>query len=103
MRKLSVLTLTLFVLSPLPAWAGDDPEPPNKGGPELRKLRGKWVATRCLLTTNRKGVDDDDEAKLEKAPSGYLWDACNRAGLGYRSYGEYGKRVSTGDGAVKME
>ena len=26
-----------------------------------------------------------------------------RAGLGYRSYGEYGKRVSTGEGGIKME
>jgi hypothetical protein len=32
-----------------------------------------------------------------------LWDACARAKLSYRSYGEYGKRVSTGDGAAKME
>ncbi len=56
-----------------------------------------------LTYSSRKGVDDDDESRLEKSPSGYLWDACARAGLGYRSYGEYGKRVSTGDGAAKME
>ncbi len=48
-------------------------------------------------------MDDDDEGDLSNAPSGYLWDACARAGLSYRSYGEYGKRVSTGDGAAKME
>ena len=48
MRKTSMLILTLFALSPLLAWADDDPEPPGKGGPELRKLRGKWVATRRL-------------------------------------------------------
>jgi YVTN family beta-propeller protein len=56
-----------------------------------------------LTYSGRKGVDDDDEARLEKGPGGYLWDACARAGLSYRSYGEYGKRVSTGEGAMKME
>jgi YVTN family beta-propeller protein len=56
-----------------------------------------------LTYSRRKGVDDDDEGHLQNAPSGYLWDACNRAGLTYRSYGEYGKRVSDGTGAVKME
>jgi YVTN family beta-propeller protein len=55
-----------------------------------------------LTYSGRKGVDDDDEGGLSNAPSGYLWDACNRAGLSYRSYGEYGKRVSTGDGGTKM-
>jgi YVTN family beta-propeller protein len=53
--------------------------------------------------SGRKGVADDDEANLEKAPSGYLWDACARAGLSYRSYGEYGKRVSQPDGTFRME
>jgi YVTN family beta-propeller protein len=56
-----------------------------------------------LTYSGRKGVDDDDEGHLSKGPGGYLWDACNRAGLSYRSYGEYGKRVSTGEGPVKME
>ncbi len=56
-----------------------------------------------LTYSKRKGVDDDDEGKLENAPGGYLWDACARAGLSYRSYGEYGKRVSDGQGGVKME
>jgi YVTN family beta-propeller protein len=56
-----------------------------------------------LTYSSRKGVDDDDEGRLSNAPSGYLWDACNRAGLSYRSYGEYGKRVSTGGGSHKME
>jgi YVTN family beta-propeller protein len=56
-----------------------------------------------LTYSNRKGVEDNDEGHLANAPSGYLWDACNRAGLSYRSYGEYGKRVSTGDGQAKME
>lgn len=55
-----------------------------------------------LTYSGRKGVDDDDEGHLANAPSGYLWDACRRAGLSYRSYGEYGKRVSTGDGGRKM-
>jgi YVTN family beta-propeller protein len=56
-----------------------------------------------LTYSGRKGVDDDDDAKLQKAPSGYLWDACARAKLSYRSYGEYGKRVSQPDGSNKME
>jgi YVTN family beta-propeller protein len=56
-----------------------------------------------LTYSRRKGVEDDDEGNLSNAPSGYLWDACARAGLGYRSYGEYGKRVSDGEGHVKME
>jgi YVTN family beta-propeller protein len=56
-----------------------------------------------LTYSRRKGIEDDDEGHLQNAPSGYLWDACARAGLSYRSYGEYGKRVSDGTGAVKME
>ncbi|HKB00775.1 MAG TPA: beta-propeller fold lactonase family protein [Gemmataceae bacterium] len=56
-----------------------------------------------LTYSRRKGVDDDDEGHLQNAPSGYLWDACARAGLSYRSYGEYGKRVSDGTGAARME
>jgi hypothetical protein len=56
-----------------------------------------------LTYSGRKGVDDDDDDRLANAPSGYLWDACNRAGLSYRSYGEYGKRVSTGEGGTKMK
>ncbi len=56
-----------------------------------------------LTYSKRKGVEDDDDGDLANSPSGYLWDACARAGLSYRSYGEYGKRVSTGDGASKME
>jgi YVTN family beta-propeller protein len=55
-----------------------------------------------LTYSMRKGVNDDDEDNLSKAPSGYLWDACARNGLSYRSYGEYGHRVSQG-GTVKME
>jgi YVTN family beta-propeller protein len=59
-----------------------------------------------LTYSRRRGVkddDDDDAGNLSNAPSGYLWDACARAGLGYRSYGEYGKRVSDGQGGYKME
>src|SRR5438067_10419391 len=63
-----------------------------------------YIARDWALTySKRKGVDDDDEGSLQNAPSGYLWDAAARAGLSYRNYGEYGKRVSTGDGATKME
>jgi YVTN family beta-propeller protein len=56
-----------------------------------------------LTYSGRKGVADDDEDNLTKAPSGYLWDACARVGLSYRSYGEYGRRVSQSDGTFKME
>jgi YVTN family beta-propeller protein len=56
-----------------------------------------------LTYSQRRGVNDTDEGELSNGPSGYLWDACARAGLTYRSYGEYGKRVSTGDGGAKME
>jgi YVTN family beta-propeller protein len=56
-----------------------------------------------LTYSSRKGVEDDDEGNLQNGPSGYLWDACKRAGLSYRSYGEYGKRVSDGQGGLKME
>ncbi|MGC4013487.1 MAG: alkaline phosphatase family protein [Luteolibacter sp.] len=56
-----------------------------------------------LTYSKREGVEDDDEGHLQNAPSGYIWDACGRAGLSYRAYGEYGKRVSDGAGAFKME
>ena len=56
-----------------------------------------------LTYSKRKGVDDDDKGHLQNAPNGFLWDACARAGLSYRSYGEYGKRVSDGQGGVKFE
>jgi YVTN family beta-propeller protein len=63
-----------------------------------------YVARDWTLTySGRAGVRDDDEADLAKAPSGYLWDACARQGLSYRSYGEYGKRVSQPDGSATME
>jgi YVTN family beta-propeller protein len=56
-----------------------------------------------LTYSDRKGVDDDDEGNLSKAPSGYLWDLCARNGRSYRSYGEYGHRVSQPDGNLRME
>lgn len=63
-----------------------------------------YVARDWMLTySGREGVNDDDEGSLSRAPSGYLWDACARAGLSYRSYGEYGRRVSQADGSVRME
>jgi YVTN family beta-propeller protein len=63
-----------------------------------------YIARDWHLTYSRRlGVADDQEGNLAKGPSGYLWDACARNGLSYRSYGEYGKRVSEDDGNVKME
>jgi YVTN family beta-propeller protein len=63
-----------------------------------------YVARDWQLTySQRKGIDDDDEGNLSKAPSGYLWDSCARNGLTYRSYGEYGRRVSQPDGNLRMD
>ncbi|QEH32417.1 Phosphoesterase family protein [Aquisphaera giovannonii] len=63
-----------------------------------------YIARNWALTySSRKGIEDDEEADLAKAPSGYLWDASARAGISYRSYGEYGRRVSQPDGTLKME
>jgi YVTN family beta-propeller protein len=63
-----------------------------------------YIARNWALTYSRRvGIDDDDDGDLANAPSGYIWDACARAGLTYRSYGEYGRRVSEPDGSLKME
>jgi YVTN family beta-propeller protein len=63
-----------------------------------------YLARNWALTySQREGVDDDDEGNLSRAPSGYLWDACARHNLTYRSYGEYGARVSQPDGTFRME
>jgi YVTN family beta-propeller protein len=63
-----------------------------------------YLARNWALTYSRRaGVDLDDEGELAKAPSGFLWDACGRNNISYRSYGEYGRRVSQPDGTVKME
>jgi hypothetical protein len=63
-----------------------------------------YIARNWALTySQRKGIDDDDEGNLSNAPSGYLWDSCKRHGLTYRSYGEYGGRVSQPDGTFRME
>jgi YVTN family beta-propeller protein len=63
-----------------------------------------YIARNWALTySSRAGVDDDEQGDLSNAPSGYLWDACARAGLTYRSYGEYGRRVSQPDGSVRIE
>jgi hypothetical protein len=43
-----------------------------------------------LTYSGRRGVLDDDEGNLTKAPSGYLWDACARQGQSYRCYGIHG-------------
>jgi YVTN family beta-propeller protein len=63
-----------------------------------------YIARNWALTySGREGIEDDDDGDLQKAPSGYLWDACARNNLTYRSYGEYGGRVSQPDGSIKME
>ncbi len=63
-----------------------------------------YIARNWALTySSRPGVEDDDEGHLQNAPSGYLWDSCARNNLSYRSYGEYGHRVSQPDGSMRME
>jgi hypothetical protein len=63
-----------------------------------------YIARNWALTySKREGIVDDDDGDLTNAPSGYLWDACARSGLTYRSYGEYGGRVSQPDGTFRME
>jgi YVTN family beta-propeller protein len=63
-----------------------------------------YVARDWALTySGRSGVPDTEKGELSNPPSGYLWDACARAGLGYRSYGEYGRRVSQPDGSVTID
>jgi YVTN family beta-propeller protein len=63
-----------------------------------------YIARNWALTySGRAGIHDDDDGDLSNAPSGYLWDAAARAGLSYRSYGEYGRRVSEPDGSLRME
>ncbi|AMV16285.1 alkaline phosphatase family protein [Planctomyces sp. SH-PL14] len=63
-----------------------------------------YIARNWALTySRREGIDDDDEGDLSTAPSGYIWDACKRNGLTYRSYGEYGGRVSEPDGTLRIE
>ena len=62
-----------------------------------------YIARDWHLTYSARSGVDDDEGNLANAPSGYLWDACARAGVTYRNYGEYGKRVSDGEGGFKME
>ncbi len=57
----------------------------------------------ALTYSRREGIELDDEGDLMKAPSGFLWDACARANLSYRSYGELGRRVSQPDGKFIME
>lgn len=63
-----------------------------------------YIARNWALTySKREGIVDDDDGDLTNAPSGYLWDACARVGRTYRSYGEYGGRVSEPDGSFRME
>src|SRR5205085_8403343 len=42
-----------------------------------------WV----LSYSGKGSTNQTDEVTLPRA--GYIWDACKRKGLGYRSYGEY--------------
>jgi Lactonase, 7-bladed beta-propeller/Phosphoesterase family len=63
-----------------------------------------YIARNWALTySGRAGINDDDDGDLSNAPSGYIWDLCKRQGKTYRSYGEYGGRVSQPDGTFKIE
>ena len=57
----------------------------------------------ALSYSDRAAIQDDDDGDLSNAPSGYIWDMCKRHGKTYRSYGEYGGRVSQPDGSFKVE
>ena len=57
----------------------------------------------ALSYSGREAIESDEQGELHKAPSGYLWDNCARNNISYRSYGEYGSRVTQADGSVRME
>jgi YVTN family beta-propeller protein len=47
--------------------------------------------------SNYADRSDVKPAPAYYAPAGYSWDLARRKGLTYRNYGEFGRRVSTGD------
>ena len=53
-----------------------------------------------MTYSGREGIDDDDDGDLQKAPSGYLWDACARHNLTYRSFQQ---QCRSGDGDGDFE
>ena len=63
-----------------------------------------YIARNWALTySSRPGIDDDDEGDLTNAPSRLSLGRLRGAGLTYRNYGEYGRRVSQPDGTFKIE
>ena len=63
-----------------------------------------YVARDWQLTySNRRGVDDDDEGEPVQSAVGLSVGLVRRNGLSYRSYGEYGRRVSQPDGNLRMD
>ncbi len=56
-----------------------------------------------LTYSRRAGVEDDEDSNLASSPSGYIWDACMRANVTYRSYKEYGTKITDDAGNTKME
>ena len=63
-----------------------------------------YVARDWHLTySQRVGVEDDDEGDLSNAPSGYLWDACRRAGVTYRSYVDGSKRFMGPETSMEIQ
>ena len=63
-----------------------------------------YIARNWALTySSRAGVDDDERRRPVERPFGLPLGRLRRAGLTYRSYGEYGRRVSQPDGSFRME
>jgi hypothetical protein len=57
MRGTLLVVLALSAVAVARA-ADDDPEPPGKGGAELRKLKGKWTLVRRIINTREVKASD---------------------------------------------
>ena len=61
-----------------------------------------YIARDWALTySGREGVEDDDDGRPVERPQRLYLGRLRRAGLSYRSYGEYGRRVSQPDGSLR--
>ena len=63
-----------------------------------------YIARNWALTySSRAGIDDDDDGDLSTPPRATSGTPAPGQGSRYRSYGEYGRRVSQPDGSFRME